>query len=72
MERSDLHAARGKRVRITAGIQSAEGTLDGFKQSTMTVGVWGGDQEIPGQEWYVVLDGQHHEFPLGAELELLD
>lgn len=72
MDRNELHAARGKRVRIAAGIQSVEGTLDGFEQSKMTIGVWGGAQEIPGQEWYVVLDGQHHEFPLGAELNLLD
>lgn len=72
MTSNELRAAHGRRVRITAGIRKAEGTLGGFQQSTMTIGVWGGDVERPGNEWYLVLDGQHHEFPLDAELELLD
>lgn len=72
MEKSELRGAIGRRVRITAGIQTEEGRLDDFEQSTMSIGIWGGSVDHPGNEWYVTLDGQQHEFPLGAELELLD
>ena len=72
MKRSELHAALGSRVRISAGIQSAEGTLSDFEQSTMDIGLWGGSTTHPGNEWYVTLDRTVHEFPLGAKIEVLD
>lgn len=72
MDHVELNQAYGRRVRVTAGIQKAEGVLSGWRQSEMEVGAWGGSMTRPGNEYFIVLDGQEHEFPLGAELEVLD